>query len=312
MDTHLSVLLNETIEGLAIKPEGIYVDGTLGRGGHSAEILKRLTTGRLIGFDQDQDAIEACTKRFEPYQDKVILRKDNFRNLTKDLKELGIEYIDGLTLDLGVSSPMFDQADRGFSYQLDGRLDMRMDQHQSLSAYEVVNTYPEGKLIEVLREYGEEPFARVIARKIVREREKQPIETTLQLVEVIKQALPAKVKKEKGHPAKKTFQALRIEVNDELNSLEQVLISSLDLIKPQGRIAIISFQSLEDRIVKKVFKQATSIDPILKHLPLKESELPQARFRLITHKPIEAGETELENNHRSHSAKLRIIERNKL
>ena len=242
MDTHQSVLLNETIIGVAIKPEGIYVDGTLGRGGHSEEILKRLTTGRLIGFDQDQAAIDACHKRFIPYQGKVTLVKDNFRNLTSDLNELGIDSIDGLTLDLGVSSPMFDQADRGFSYQLDGPLDMRMDQSQSLSAYEVVNTYSEGKLTEVLREYGEEPFAKVIARKIVREREKKPLETTLQLVEVIKEALPAKVKKEKGHPAKRTFQAIRIEVNDELNSLEQVLVSSLDLIRPEGRIAIISFQ----------------------------------------------------------------------
>ncbi len=308
MIVHYSVLLNETIEGLDIKPEGIYVDGTLGRGGHSLEVVKRLNQGgRLICFDKDIQAIEYSKERLKDYLDQVTFIHADYSSIKLELAQLGIEKVDGVILDIGVSSPQFDDQMRGFSYRFDARLDMRMDQSQVLSAYEVVNTYSYHELVSILYRYGEESFAKQIARKIESAREIKPIETTFDLVEVIKSALPAKVLSKKGHPAKQTFQALRIEVNKELDALETGLKDSIELLKQHGRVCVISFHSLEDRIVKEMFNQYGKAPKVDKFIPLRADELPQADYVVITKKPIVASKEELEENKRSHSAKLRVI-----
>ncbi|MGN1344634.1 MAG: 16S rRNA (cytosine(1402)-N(4))-methyltransferase RsmH [Traorella sp.] len=306
---HVSVLLNECIEGLNIKSDGIYVDGTLGRGGHSSEILKRIPNGQLICFDKDEQAIIESRPRLLEIGKNVIFIHNGFKHLKEELQLLGIHKIDGLLLDLGVSSPQFDEASRGFSYRFDAYLDMRMDQSQELSAYEVVNHYSFEELCRVFSRYGEDPFAKQIARKIEQRRMEAPIQTTFELVDIIKSAYPAKVLNKKGHPAKKIFQAIRIEVNDELHELEICLEEACDLLNVNGRICVISFHSLEDRIVKDTFKRKSSAPKIDSRIPLKADEIQSADFKLINRKPILASEIELEENNRSHSAKLRILER---
>lgn len=306
---HVSVLLNECIEGLNIKENGIYVDGTLGRGGHSSEILKRIPKGQLICFDKDQTAIDESTPRLHAIASNVTFIHNGFKNIKEELEKLDIHKIDGLLLDLGVSSPQFDEAERGFSYRYDAPLDMRMDQTQELSAYNVVNEYSFQELCRVFTRYGEDPFAKQVARKIEQNRMEKPIETTFELVDIIKSAYPAKVLNKKGHPAKKIFQAIRIEVNNELGELEIVLEKACDLLNVNGRICVISFHSLEDRIVKDTFKRKSSVEQIDSRIPLKASEIKTADFECINRKPILASEEELEANNRSHSAKLRILER---
>ncbi len=306
MEEHIPVLLNEVIEGLNIKPSGIYLDLTVGRGGHSSEILARLTTGRLIAVDQDEEAIIASQERLEKIGANFQIVRSNFSALDEILNSLGIEAVDGILMDLGVSSPQFDKGERGFSYNSDARLDMRMDQRQTLTAYQIVNTYSLQDLNQILRDYGEEKYSFSIAKNIIKAREVSPIETTFQLVEIIKKSKPMKELKKVGHPAKQVFQALRIAVNDELNVLVKALRSALNHLKPGGRLAVITFHSGEDRIVKNIFKDAAvdvgnRIDgPNIN----KEKE-----FDLINHKPITASEAELNRNHRSASAKLRIIAR---
>ena len=304
MEEHIPVLLNEVIEGLNIKPSGIYLDLTVGRGGHSSEILARLTTGRLIAVDQDEEAIIASKERLEKISNQFQIVRSNVSALDEILSSLGIEAVDGILMDLGVSSPQFDKGERGFSYNSDARLDMRMDQRQSLTAYDIVNNYSLEDLNQIFREYGEEKYSFSIAKNIIKARESTPIETTFQLVEIIKKSKPMKELKKVGHPAKQVFQALRIAVNDELNVLVKALKSALRHLKPGGRLAVITFHSGEDRIVKNIFKEA-AVDignrfdgPNIQ----KEKE-----FDLINHKPITASESELERNHRSASAKLRII-----
>lgn len=304
---HYSVLLNESIELLEIKPDGIYVDGTLGRGGHSSEIAKKLTTGHLYSFDKDQTAIDESSKRLEPWKEKVTLIHSDFSSMKEKLNELGIYEIDGLILDLGVSSPQFDNPERGFSYRFDARLDMRMDQSQDLSAYEVINEYDQKDLQYIFRKYGEEAFAAPIAKKIVEKRQERPIETTFDLVEVIKEALPMKVKAKKGHPAKKVFQSVRIEVNQELSSLETGLSDGLSMLKKGGRAAVITFHSLEDRIVKEMFVERSSVEKVDKRIPLMPDQIKEADYQLLNKKPILPSDVENTENNRSHSAKLRGI-----
>jgi len=306
---HYSVLLNESLDLLQINPEGIYVDGTLGRGGHSSKIAEKLTTGHLYSFDKDQTAIDESKKRLEPWKEKVTLIHSDFSNMKEKLNELGITEIDGLILDLGVSSPQFDDPERGFSYRFDARLDMRMDQSQALSAYEVINEYEQKDLAQIFRKYGEEQFAGPIARKIVERRQKEAIATTFDLVNVIKEALPMKVKAKKGHPAKKVFQAVRIEVNHELSSLEIGLKDGLEMLKKGGRAAVITFHSLEDRIVKEMFVEHASTEKVDKRIPLLPDQIKEADYQLLNKKPILPSDTENEENNRSHSAKLRGIER---
>jgi len=306
---HYSVLLNESLDLLQINPEGIYVDGTLGRGGHSSKIAEKLTTGHLYSFDKDQTAIEESKKRLEPWKEKVTLIHSDFSDMKEKLNELGITEIDGLILDLGVSSPQFDDPERGFSYRFDARLDMRMDQSQALSAYEVINEYEQKDLAQIFRKYGEEQFAGPIARKIVERRQKEAIATTFDLVNVIKEALPMKVKAKKGHPAKKVFQAVRIEVNHELSSLEIGLKDGLEMLKKGGRAAVITFHSLEDRIVKEMFVEHASTEKVDKRIPLLPDQIKEADYQLLNKKPILPSDTENEENNRSHSAKLRGIER---
>lgn len=307
---HYSVLLKEAIEGLNIRPDGIYVDGTLGRGGHSSEILKRLTTGHLYSFDIDDEAFAYSEKRLSEISDSFTLIKANFADMKSELNQRNMTGVDGILLDIGVSSPQFDEDYRGFSYRYeDSRLDMRMDRNQSLDAYKVVNEYEYGDLVRIFYRYGEESYAKQIARKIETERAKAPIETTGQLVEIIRSALPRKVVNKHKHPAKKVFQAIRIEVNNELENLSEGLKNALDLLNPCGRLAVISFHSLEDQIIKSTFKNASQPPHIDKRIPLKQDEIREAEFTLITRKPITAGERELNENRRSHSAKLRIIEK---
>ena len=303
---HIPVLLKETIEGLNIKENGIYVDGTLGRGGHSSEVLKRLTTGHLYCFDQDIQAINESRERLEKISSSFTLINDNFENLKKDLNEIGVNKVDGIMFDLGVSSAQFDEQDRGFSYRYDARLDMRMNQDSSLSAYDVVNNYSLQELTKILREYGEEPFAYQIAKQIVKVRENKPIETTFQLVDVIKSVLPQKVLKKVGHPAKQTFQAIRIEVNRELEVLETALKDACEMLNSKGRVAVITFNSLEDRIVKRYFNSLTKEEVTSRYLPSSNKEL---EYVLVNKKVIIATDEELENNNRAKPAKLRIIER---
>ena len=306
---HESVLLQKTIDLLAVKADGIYVDGTLGRAGHSSEILKQLTTGHLYCFDIDQQAIDESQKKLSEISDNFTLIKANFADMKTELNNRGIDSVAGIILDIGVSSPQFDDPQRGFSYRYDQRLDMRMDQSQSLDAYKIVNEYSYGDLVRILSRYGEEPYARQIARRIELKRSQGPIETTGQLVEIIKEALPAREKKKPGHPAKQSFQALRIEVNNELENLKKGIGDALQLLEPCGRLAVISFHSLEDEIVKELFKLASQPPHLDKRIPLKASEIPQSDYVLVTKKPVTADEEELERNHRSHSAKLRVIER---
>ena len=306
---HKSIMLEEVIESLAIKPNGIYVDGTLGGAGHSSEIVKRLgEDGRLIGIDQDGEAIEAATKRLKPYKDKVTIVRSNYAQMKEVLRDLGIHKVDGILLDLGVSSYQLDNAERGFTYREDVPLDMRMDQRQTKTAKDIVNDYSEMELYRIIRNYGEDKFAKNIAKHIVQARQKAPIETTGQLIEVIKAAIPKKVRATGGHPAKKTFQAIRIELNHELDVLKNNLEDMIDLLNDEGRIAIITFHSLEDRIVKNIFR--TSERPCI--CP---PEFPVcvcgrvSKGKVITRKPIVPGKDELEENSRSKSAKLRVFER---
>lgn len=305
---HKSVLLQETIEGLQIKEDGIYVDCTLGGGGHSSEILKRLTSGHLYCFDQDQVAIDAARERLLKISDNFTIIYSNFKNIKNELHKLGVEKVDGIVFDLGVSSPQFDDGERGFSYNYNAKLDMRMDRSQSLSAYDIVNTYDYHELVKILYKYSDEKFAKQIARKIEQHREERKIETTFELVDIIKEAIPAYARRKGGHPAKRTFQALRIAVNDELNVFDEALSDALDLLNIGGRVAVITFHSLEDKICKYTFQEVTKLPDIPKGIPVIPKEL-QPQFKKITRKPIIASERELEDNHRSHSAKLRIIER---
>lgn len=301
---HISVLLNECIESLAIKEEGVYVDCTFGRGGHSTEILKRLSEkGRLIVIDQDPSAIEVAHKLYESYPN-LIIHESDFGQLKSIIEKSGYQKVDGILLDLGVSSPQFDESDRGFSYRYDARLDMRMNPKQSLSAYQVINEYSFEDLRRIFNHYGEEKFALQIARKIEQVRLKHPIETTFQLVDVIKSALPAKVLSKKGHPAKQVFQAIRIEVNDELGQLKKVLDQAIESLNVDGRLAIISFHSLEDRLVKRTFNEMVE-DKTPSKLPVKKEE--SHAYELLNKKAIVASEYELEHNQRAHSAKLRVL-----
>lgn len=304
---HISVLLDESIDMLDIKPDGIYVDCTLGRGGHSSKILEKLTTGQLIAFDLDQKAIDESRQRLQAISDRFTLVHAPFEQLDEQLDKLGIGQVDGILMDLGVSSPQFDDPERGFSYRFDARLDMRMDQTQSLSAQTIVNTYSKEELYRILKEYGEEPNASRIVTGILKARENGPIETTFQLVDIIKNALPASVLKKKGHPAKQTFQALRMEVNQELPQLRRTLEEGLNRLAKGGRMAVITFHSLEDRIVKQAFNAVAKPPKTNRRIP--EAGGPQLEYRLINRKPILASQQELEENNRAHSAKLRGVER---
>ena len=308
---HYSVLLKESIDGLNIKPDGIYVDCTLGGAGHSSVILSKLNeNGHLYAFDQDRIAIENAEAMLATYIEKgmVTLIKANFRNIKEELETLGVYGVDGILYDLGVSSPQLDQAERGFSYRYDAPLDMRMDQEQELTARVIVNEWPFGELVKIFYRYGEEKFSKQIARKIEKIRETQPIETTGELVEIIKDCIPAPARRKGGHPAKRIFQALRIAVNDELSAIEDSIEDGLKMLNVGGRMSVIFFQSLEDRIVKVLFKEASSKEDTLPLLPILPEEY-EADYKLISRKPILPNEAELSENSRSQSAKLRIIER---
>ena len=305
--SHYSVLLNESIEGLNIKKDGIYVDCTLGGGGHSSVILSKLDKGHLYCFDQDDYAISVANERLSKINNNYTIIKDNFCNILEALKEYNITKVDGILYDLGVSSFQLDIPERGFSYRFDGPLDMRMDQNANLDAYTVVNSYSEQELKRILYEYGEEKFAPLIARKIVNERKNKPIETTFELVDVIKNALPAKALRGTGHPAKQTFQAIRIEVNHELDILKNSLSDGLKLLNKDGRMVVITFHSLEDKIVKKLFKEKTSLD-LPKGIPF-IPEGYEIEYELVNSKIILPSEEELSKNNRSHSAKMRIIKK---
>ena len=309
---HVSVLQKETIDALNVKENGIYVDGTLGRGGHARCLLEKGSNIHLYAFDKDEVAIKESKENLKEFSNRITFLHEDFRNMKEVLGAYGISKVNGIMMDLGVSSPQFDDPSRGFSYRYDAPLDMRMDQSQTLTAYEIVNDYPYEKLVHILQAYGEERYAKQIARKIERVRSVNPIETTFQLVDVIKSALPNKELNKKGHPAKQSFQALRIEVNDELTSLSAGLHEACQLLDIGGRCAVISFHSLEDRIVKNIFKDLTTAPSALPKLPLKASQMEQASFSLVTKKPIVASSEELDKNHRAHSAKLRVIERIKV
>ena len=304
---HKSVLLQETIDLLQVKDDGVYVDCTLGRGGHTSEILKRCTKGHVYALDCDPQAIEQSRPRLDAIGSNYTLIQTKFENLKTVLKERNVTQVDGILLDLGVSSPQFDDESRGFSYRSDARLDMRMDPSQELDAWQVVNKYSQEQLTEVIRTYGEDPFATRIASAIIRARENQPINTTFEFVDVIKSALPKSVLKKKGHPAKRTFQAIRIEVNKELSQLQSVLRHGLELLGQNGRMVIITFHSLEDRMVKQEFKRVAVPKKVDKRLP--QQGIENLEYQLINRKPITASPEELEYNNRAHSAKLRGIER---
>ena len=305
---HFSVLLKECIENLKIKPEGIYLDGTLGLGGHSYEIASRLTTGRLIGIDRDETAIERAGKRLAPFGDKVSLVHGNFSDAAAILDDLGIQGVDGMLFDLGVSSPQLDEVQRGFSYMADAPLDMRMDEGDSLSAYEVVNSWDEKRLNRILWDYGEERYARRISRAIVEHREKKPIETTLELVDIIKGAMPAAALREKQHPAKRSFQAIRIAVNDELGAIAAMMETAPDKLNKGGRFCVISFHSLEDRIVKAGMAARAIGCTWPRAAPICTCGFVQT-LKSVSRKPILPSPEELEINPRSRSAKLRVAER---
>lgn len=307
---HATVLLNEAIDNLNVKPDGVYVDATLGGGGHSQLLASRLTTGKLWSFDQDITAINYNTEHLaaELAAGKVAFIQNNFRNLKVALAEVGVTEIDGIVYDLGVSSPQFDDGQRGFSYNYDAPLDMRMDQSQELNARTVVNEWDFHDLLRILSRYGEEKFAKQIARAIERQRAIKPIETTFELVEMIKSAIPAAARRTGGHPAKRSFQAIRIAVNDELGVVEESLAQALDMLKVGGRISVITFHSLEDRLVKTMFKEKTALPEVPAGLPIIPDEM-QPDFKLVSRKPILPSEEEMAENHRAHSAKLRVIER---
>lgn len=305
---HRPVLLNECLEGLNIRPHGVYVDGTLGRAGHSLEIARRLTDGRLIGIDRDETAIEAAQERLRDYRNRVTLVHSNFDRIGEILEELHISGVDGMLFDLGVSSPQLDDAQRGFSYMHDAPLDMRMDRSAALSAREVVNSWSYEELRRILYEYGEERYAPAIAKSICRARETTPIETTLQLVEVIKSAMPPQALREKQHPAKRSFQAIRIAVNDELGELPPMLDAAEKNLKPGGRLAVITFHSLEDRIVKKKLQELAQGCICPPEFPVCVCGR-KPKVKLITRKPIVSGEEELAENPRARSAKLRVAEK---
>jgi 16S rRNA (cytosine1402-N4)-methyltransferase len=305
---HITVLLNETVAGLNIKANGIYVDCTLGGAGHSRAILDQLKGGVLIGIDQDDKALKAAAERLSSDENRIVLVKSNFSRLAEILRELGYSKVDGILFDLGVSSPQLDEAERGFSYQYDAPLDMRMDRSQQLTAHEIVNTWEEEELARIIHEYGEEKFARKIAKKIVERREKEPIETTLQLVEVIKEGIPAAARRSGPHPAKRTFQAIRIAVNQELEVFERTIHTAIDLLAPGGRVAVITFHSLEDRICKEAFTNRAKGCICPPDFPICTCGV-RPDIRIINRKPITASEKELELNHRSRSAKLRIAEK---
>lgn len=307
---HTSVLLEETIENLNIKPDGVYVDGTLGGGGHSSLIAEKLSAkGRLIGIDQDKDALEAAGERLAPFGDKITLVRDNYRNVKEILRQIGIDRADGILLDLGVSSFQLDSVERGFSYRYDeARLDMRMDDRQQLSAREIVNEYSERELFHIIREYGEEQFAKNIAKHIAAARKDKPIETAGELNEVIKAAIPAKMRRTGGHPSKRTFQAIRIACNRELEVLRDSLGDMIDLLYPKGRICVITFHSLEDRIVKEAFRRAENPCTCPPDFPVCVcGQAPKGK--VITRKPILPTEGEIAENSRAKSAKLRVFER---
>ncbi len=306
---HKSVLLYETVDSLNIKPDGIYVDGTLGGGGHAYEVCSRLGKhGRLIGIDQDADAIAAATKRLEPFADKVTVVRSNYENIASVLHDLGIEKVDGIYLDLGVSSYQLDTASRGFTYREDAPLDMRMDQRNTQTAADIVNTYSETELYHIIRDYGEDRFAKNIAKHIVQRRQEKPYETTGELIETIKAAIPAKIRATGGHPAKRTFQAIRIELNHELDVLNRSIDTMIDLLNPGGRLSIITFHSLEDRIVKKRFRDNENPCICPPEFPVCMCGR-KSKGTVITRKPIVPGEEEFEYNKRSKSSKLRVFER---
>ena len=308
MPTHISVLLDECIENLHIDPCGIYVDGTLGLGGHSLEIAKRLTSGRLIGIDRDESAIERSAERLKDYRDRITLVHGNFRELGSILDSLGVEKVNGMLFDLGVSSPQLDEAERGFSYMADAPLDMRMDRSQGQSAAELVNYSDAATLKRILWDYGEERYAPQIANAIVRSREKKPIASTLELVEIIKSAMPAAALREKQHPAKRSFQAIRIAVNDELEAEREMLDTAMERLLPGGRLCVITFHSLEDKIAKSAIRQRENGCTCPRDFPVCKCGFVQT-VRSVHRKPITASQTELEENPRSRSAKLRVAER---
>ena len=306
--THKPVLLAECLEGLNIRPDGVYVDGTLGRAGHSLEIVKRLETGRLICLDRDQAALDAAAVRLRDYKDRVTLVHANFENLTEVLSELGVSRAAGMLFDLGVSSPQLDDASRGFSYMADAPLDMRMDRSDRLTAWDIVNTWDAAALRKILYEYGEERYAPKIAAAIERRRSERPIETTLELADLIRSAMPPAALREKQHPAKRSFQAIRIAVNDELGAVSRMMETAIPLLAPGGRLAVITFHSLEDRIVKSAMQQAAKGCTCPPEFPVCVcGKKPQ--IRIVTRKPIVSGPTELEENPRARSAKLRIAEK---
>lgn len=306
---HKSIMLDEVISYLKIKPDGIYVDGTLGGAGHSFEIARRLTEGgRLIGIDQDGDAIEAATKRLLPFEDRVTIVRSNYAQMKKVIHDLGISHVDGILLDLGVSSYQLDNAERGFTYREDVPLDMRMDQRQTQTARDIVNEYSEMELFRMIRDYGEDKFAKNIAKHIVKARQEAPIETTGQLIEIIKAAIPAKVRMNGGHPAKKTFQAIRIALNHELDVLKDNLEDMIDLLGEDGRLCIITFHSLEDRIVKNIYRTCERPCICPPEFPVCTCGR-VSKGRVVTRKPIVPSEEELQENSRAKSSKLRVFER---
>ncbi|AGX03751.1 MULTISPECIES: 16S rRNA (cytosine(1402)-N(4))-methyltransferase RsmH [Bacillus] len=309
MFDHKTVLLEETVAGLDIKPDGVYVDCTMGGAGHSELILTQLSSrGKLYAFDQDETAIENAQEKLSKYGDKITIIKSNFLHLKEELEKAGVTEVDGVLYDLGVSSPQLDTPERGFSYHHDAPLDMRMDKDASLSAYEVVNDWPYEDLVRIFFRYGEEKFSKQIARKIEAAREKAPIETTSQLVELIKDGIPAPARRKGGHPAKRVFQAIRIAVNDELGVFEKSLEQAIDILKPGGRISVITFHSLEDRICKATFKKASETPPLPPGLPIIPDEFKPV-LKLVARKPILPSEEELEENNRARSAKLRVAEK---
>lgn len=306
---HVSVLLDETIENLDIKPDGIYVDGTLGGAGHAREVCKRLgENGRFIGIDQDEEAIAVSTKRLEEFGEKVTIVKNNYVHMKQVLQAQGIDKVDGIVLDLGVSSYQLDNAERGFSYMEDAPLDMRMDREQPITAKDIVNRYPEAELVRIIKDYGEERYARNIARNILREREKKEIETTGQLVDIIRSSMPAKARNGKGHPAKRTFQAIRIECNQELEVLREALDDMIELLNEGGRLCIITFHSLEDRMVKNSFRKAEQPCTCPPDFPVCVCGK-KSKGKVVTRKPILPSEEEIKENSRSKSAKLRVFKK---
>ena len=311
MFKHVTVLLHETVDNLEVKPDGIYVDCTLGGAGHSEYLLTQLTTGHLYCFDQDMNAIDNAKIRLEKFinEDKVTFIHANFRMIQKKLNELGIKKVDGILYDLGVSSPQLDQIERGFSYHQNAILDMRMDQTAPLTAKEIINEWSYDELVRIFYRYGEEKFSKQIARNIERIRQDHEIETTGELVDIIRDSIPAAARRKGGHPAKRIFQAVRIAVNDELAAVEDSLEQAFDLLEVGGRISVISFHSLEDRIVKTMFKQQSTVEQGPKNLPILPGQLESANFKLITRKPILPTDEEMQENSRSQSAKLRVIER---